>query len=202
MRPEVFDWTAIHQRLRLFQQAVQSTGELDPDQKKKILRERARALAHVPETETADQKRLEVLKFQLAAEVYGVELRFVVEAYPMKRFTPVPCTPPHIFGVVNVRGRLLTVIDIKKLFGLPEAGLTDLNKIVVLRQDEVEFGLLADVVLGTGIILERDIQPSLPTFTGVQLEYFRGVTKESLIILAGEKLLTSTALAVHEDVER
>lgn len=202
MTPKVFDWSEIHRRLRLFQQAVESGSELSSERKKEILRERAKALARIPEVEAADQKRLEVLKFQLAAEIYAVELRFVGETYPMKKFTRVPCTPPHIFGVVNVRGRLLSVIDIKKLFNLPEAGLTDLNKIVVLQQENVEFGLLADAVLGVGVILENDIQPSMPTFTGIQTEYFRGVTKEQLIILDGGKLLTSKALVVHEEVEK
>lgn len=202
MTPNPFDWKEIHQRLHAFRQAVESGGELGSEQKKKILRERAKALARVPEAVRADQRSLEVLKFQLAAEIYGVELRFVVEAYTMKGFTPIPCTPPHIFGVVNIHGRLISVIDIKKLFGLPAAGLTDLNKVIVLRQDGVEFGLLADAVLGVGIILESDIQASLPTFTGIQTDYFRGVNKERLIILDGEKLLTSEALIVREEVER
>jgi purine-binding chemotaxis protein CheW len=70
----------------------------------------------------------------------------------------------------------------------------------VLHYDGVEFGLLADAVIGAGSILENDLQPALPTFTGIQTEYFRGVTKERTIILDGEKLLKGTGLVVNEEV--
>ncbi|HXS99245.1 MAG TPA: chemotaxis protein CheW [Elusimicrobiota bacterium] len=200
MRSASFDWNELRRRLNAFQQLVESGGALSDEQKKSILRERAKALARVPEAEVHGEKRLEALKFQLAAETYAVELGFVGEVYAMKGFTIVPCTPGHIFGVVNVRGRLLSVIDIKKLFGLPRGGLTDQNKVVVLHHDGVELGLLADAVIGVGLILENDLQSSLPTFTGIQTEYFRGVTKERTIILDGEKLLKGTGLVVNEEV--
>lgn len=48
---------------------------------------------------------------------------YVREIYPLKEFTPIPCTPPFVLGIINVRGQILSVIDIKKFFDLPEKGL-------------------------------------------------------------------------------
>src|ERR1700712_5225839 len=97
--------------------------EINDDER--ILRERARLLARVPESEPVAGAVLELLEFSLAQERYAVENRFVREVCPLKELTPLPCTPPFLLGVVNVRGRILPVLDLKKFFDLPEKGLTD-----------------------------------------------------------------------------
>jgi len=70
-------------------------------------------------------------------------------------------------------GQILSVIDIKKFFGLPEKGLTDLNKVIVVRTQQMELGILADAVLGVRAIGLSDLQNSLPTLTGIRAEYLR-----------------------------
>ena len=119
----------------------------------------------------------------------------------MKELTPLPGTPPFVLGLINVRGQILSVIDIKKFFQLPEKGLTDLNKVIIVHTDKMELGILADAILGVRSIPLQEIQTSLPTLTGIRADFLRGVTKEPLVVLDGEKILSDRKIIVHEEVE-
>jgi len=171
----------------------------DPDTEH-ILRGRAQALARVPPQGQAEEGVLDVLEFRLASERYAVESRYVQEVQPLKDLTPLPCTPSFVLGIVNVRGRILPVIDIKKLFGLAEQGLTDLHRIVLIRGHGLELGLLADVIVGTRSLRADGLQPSLPTLTGIRADYLRGVNEERLVVLDLDRILTDPSLIVHEEV--
>ena len=123
--------------------------ELTPGEKKIILKARAKTLAREPEREETAEAYLEVVEFALAYEKYAIETAYIREIYPLKEFTPLPCTPPYVFGIINVRGQILSVIDIKKLFNLPDKGLGELNKVIILHLGDMEFGILADKIIGT-----------------------------------------------------
>ena len=107
---------------------------------KKILRDRARLLSQSPELKVASAS-LEVLEFRLSQESYALETSYVSEVYPLKDLTPLPGTPPFMLGVVNVRGRITPVIDIKRFFELPDIGLTDLHRIILVKGNDLELGL-------------------------------------------------------------
>ena len=85
-------------------------------EKKTILKARAKALALEPEREKRKGEYLEVVEFLLAYETYAIETAYVREVYPLKELTVLPCTPPFVLGIINVRGQILSVIDIKKFF--------------------------------------------------------------------------------------
>ena len=176
--------------------------EFDPphQQKRQILQERAKALAREPEKENGQEGLIDVVEFRLAHERYAIESAHIREVYRMKEITPVPCTPPFVLGIINVRGQILSVIDIKRLFDLPEEGLTDLNKVIIVHSDEMELGILADVVVGARPIAREDIQPPLPTLTGIGADYLRGVTQGNLVILDVARILADEAIVVHEEV--
>ncbi|MEJ0098282.1 MAG: chemotaxis protein CheW [Pseudomonadota bacterium] len=144
---------------------------------------------------------LELLEFRLAQERYAIETRCVQEVYPLRELTPLPCTPPFIRGIVNVRGRILPVLDLKKFFDLPEQGLTDLHRVILIRGQGMEIGLLADIALGVRTIAASALQASLPTLTGIRAEYLKGITEEPLIVLDADRLLADPHILVHEDVE-
>ena len=166
-----------------------------------ILRARARALARVPESPPVAGAALELLEFSLAQERYAVESRFVREVCPLKELTPLPCTPPFLLGIVNVRGRILPVLDLKKFFDLPEKGLTDLHRIILIRGDGLELGLLADAITGVRSVSADSLQPSLPTLTGIREDYLKGVTAERLVVLDLARILADPKIVVHEEVE-
>jgi purine-binding chemotaxis protein CheW len=142
---------------------------------------------------------LEVVEFLLASEHYGIDLAHIREIHALSELTPLPGTPAFVMGLANVRGQILSVIDIKKFFGLPEKGLTDLNKVIVVRTQQMELGILADVVLGVRAIGLSELQTSLPTLTGIRAEYLRGITKDPLVVLDVEKILSDEKIVVNHD---
>ena len=104
---------------------------------------------------------MEIVEFLLARERYGIEASYVREVYPLNDLTPVPCVPPFVLGIINVRGQIISVIDIKKFFDLPEKGLGDLNKVIIIESDDMEFGILADEIVGIGKLRQEELQASL-----------------------------------------
>lgn len=180
-------------------QAPEADSLVPPEKWNDILLSRARALSQQPEQE-ADTGYIEVVTFLLAYETYGIETVHVREVYPLKDLTPLPCTPPFVAGIINVRGQVMSVIDIKKFFELPEQGITDLNKAVIVSDGVMEFGILADAIVDVRNVPLRDMQPALPTLTGIREDYLKGVTAERLVILDAEKLLTDGDIVVHEEV--
>jgi len=166
-----------------------------------ILRARAKALAREPETRQTAVAALEVIEFGLAHERYALEAVYVREVQPLEDLTPLPGTPPFVAGIVNVRGRILPVIDIRKFFDLPEPGITDAHMILLVHTAEMELGILADTVAGVRSIPFDAIQSSLPTLTGLREEYLKGVTAERLVILDAARILADRRIIVQEEVE-
>jgi purine-binding chemotaxis protein CheW len=199
--PTGIDWSSVYRHLETFQTALAHGVMSTPEEKQKILRARAQALAREPEAEEAARRTLEVVEFLLAYETYGIESSYVREVYPLKAFTPLPCTPPFVLGIINIRGQILSVIDLKKFFDLPEQGLTDLNQLIVVHNDSMVFSILADAVHGVRSIPLESIQPSLPTLTGMRAAYLKGVTSERLVIIDAGMLLGDSKLIVLEEVE-
>ena len=167
----------------------------------RLLRARAQALARAPQSAPAAGTMLELLEFRLASERYALETRHVQEVHPLRELTPLPGTPPFILGIVNVRGRILPVLDLKKFFDLPERGLTDLHRIILVRGHGLELGLLADVIVGVRSVAAESLQPSLPTLTGIRADYLKGVSEERLVVLDLDRLLSDPKIIVHEDVD-
>lgn len=164
-----------------------------------ILRERARRLARVPADPSA-QEQVDVLEFTLADERYAFPASQVHDVQPLRELTPLPCTPAFLRGLVNLRGRLVAVIDLKRFFGLPEPGITDLHRIVLLRKGGIEIGLLADTVEGVRAIGRNHMQPAPPTVGGIAADYIAGVTPERLVVLDADAILDDPRLVIEEDV--
>ncbi|OGU69835.1 MAG: chemotaxis protein [Ignavibacteria bacterium RIFCSPLOWO2_02_FULL_55_14] len=168
--------------------------------KDSILKARARALAKEPEQAVAARSFIEITEFRLASETYGIESSFVREVYPLKDFTPLPGVPPFVLGIVNVHGQILSVVDLKKFFNLPDKGLGELNKVIILHNGRMEFGILADAVLGTQSVPLDAIQAPPVTVTGIGAEYLKGVTGERVILLDAQKILDDKKIIVNEFV--
>jgi purine-binding chemotaxis protein CheW len=193
------DWSELHRRLEMSRSAMQQRLSPGIEQRRTILRARARFLAQERKGEKElSQSPLEVVEFLLASERYGIELTYISEIHALTDFTPLPGTPAFILGLTNVRGRILSVIDIKKLFDLPEKGLTDLNKVIVVRTHQMELGILADAVVGVRTIARNEFRTSLPTLTGIRAEYLKGITKDPSVVLDVEKILSDQKIVVND----
>jgi purine-binding chemotaxis protein CheW len=174
---------------------------LTPERKKEILKARALELSKEHKIMESAGKSIQIVEFLLGYERYGIELTYLKEVYPLKEITPLPGVPHFVLGLINVRGQILSVIDIKKFFDLPEKGLTDLNRVLIVDDSQMGFSILADGILDIRSIQIEEIQPSLPTLKGIRDEYLKGVTGDRVVILDMKKLIHDKNIIVHEEVE-
>ena len=181
------------------QEALEKGWSPGEAEKKLILKSRAEALARGPEKERHGDQ-IEIVEFVLAYEKYGVESSYVREVYPLKEYTPVPCTPNFVLGIINVRGEILPVIDIRKFFDLPEKGLGELNRVIILFSEGMEFGILADVILGVRVFPAEGLSLAPPTFTGLRLEYLLGIAGDRTAVLNAGKILSDPEIIINEFV--
>ncbi len=195
------DWDAVHRRIETAVTALEQGGVSSPKEKREILKARAKILARETEKEESPKEYLEVIEFLLSGERYGVEASYVREVYPLRELAPIPGTPAFVLGITNVRGKILSAIDIKKLFDLPEKGLTELDKIIIIQASGMELGIHADVVIGMRSIALEEIQPPLPTLTGIRERYLKGITKEQVTILDAIKILSDKNIIISEGRE-
>lgn len=166
-----------------------------------LLRRRAQALAQPPAAPPEAGSQLEVLVFGLADEHYALETAHVHEVLPLRTLTPLPGTPPFMRGLVNLRGRLLPVYDLKRFFELPEHGITDLHHVLVLRDAACEIGLLADGIEEIRRLPAAELQPALPTLGGIRSDFLIGVTAERLVLLDAARLLGDRRLQIDDAVD-
>ena len=139
------DWDAIKRRLTIAEQALNQGWMTASEKKKAILKARAHDLAAIRNEELGQEEAIDVLEFRLACEAYAVETSYVQEVLAVGTITPLPGTPAFIVGVVNVRGRIHSVMDLKQLFDIPAKGLGDLNRLIILKSGAMEFGILASL---------------------------------------------------------
>jgi purine-binding chemotaxis protein CheW len=154
----------------------------------------------VPAADAAPGELLELLEFVLAGEHYALEFSYVREVCPLKELTPLPCVPSFVLGITNLRGQIVSVLDFKRFFDLPRVGLSDLNKVIVLADGGMEFGLLADAIVGLRQLPRSMLQPPLPTLSGIRADYLKGVTVERLIVLEAARLIHDDGLLVDQEV--
>jgi purine-binding chemotaxis protein CheW len=168
---------------------------------KKTLRKRAAALAREGQAVRAIGGRREVVEFLLASEHYAFESEYVLEVCSLKDFTPLPCVPVFVSGLINLRGQILPVLDIKVFFDLPPDTGKDSGKAIILGGEEGEFGILADAVMGCREVDLTGLQTSLPSLTGIRAEYLKGIDSDGLIVLDAAALLGDRGLVVNEEVQ-
>lgn len=194
------DWSEVHRRLLDARAGIERALSPTPEEKKRVLKARARELARKTSEKSASEETVEVVELLLAQEAYGIESSYVREVYPLKELTRLPGTPSFVLGIINVRGQIVSVVDLRRFFDLPEMEINESSKVVRLRNDEMEFGILADAITDVRSIAVEEIRPPLPTLTGIRAEYLRGVTNERLAVLDAEKILNDRKMVVDEEV--
>ena len=130
--------------------------------------------------------------FRLGLEWYGVPIRSVREVLRAGQMTFLPSAPPHIAGIVNLRGNILSVTDPKRLLGVPPTPLTEQSRIVVVETDIAETGLVVDEVGEVVAIPLSHLEPPLDTLEPERANYLTHTCRwgeRLMAILRVEKLL-------------
>ncbi len=195
------DWQMAYSRLEQTRRTLEVGGDPLPEEVKRILRERAHALAKPLAEVRTREEVLDLLVFSLAGERYGVETTHVLEVISLRELTPVPCTPPVILGVVNHRGRILPVLDLRRLFGLSGQGIAEGGRIVAVEAGRMTCGIFADGVAGTIQVAAHEVaHPPTVTAVGGRQAFIRGVTGEMVAVLDLEVLARDQRIVVNEEI--
>jgi purine-binding chemotaxis protein CheW len=149
------------------------------------------------ETVAADIK---LIVFQLNGKEYGISVHYVHGIEKVQHITRIPGTAPFVKGVINLRGVVTPIIDLRKRFGIQECQYTDSTRVIIVALDDVEVGLIVDAANDVIDITEDSIEPS-PVIVGVEDdEYVQGVTKVNnrlLILIDLAKILDKKELKIE-----
>ena len=133
--------------------------------------------------------------FRISSEWYALEIIKVRGITKIDKITWLPSAPGYIAGIVNLRGNILSVTDLKSIFGLSDEGLSEKSRLVVIEQGNLETGLLVDEVAHVVEVAVTKIDPALTTLPQEKADYLEGEFRigERLIgILKVENILKAT----------
>ncbi len=141
------------------------------------------------------KSELQVVVFTVGREEYGLEIGQVQEINRLTPPTKIPQAPPFVEGVINLRGKIIPVIDLKKRFGLGASAYTDEARIVVVEIGGQTAGVIVDFVSEVLRLSLENVEPPPPLVSGVAAEYLQGVGKlgeRLLLLLDLDKVLTES----------
>jgi len=154
-------------------------------------------------------EHLSVVLVQLGQEVYGLEAQYVYDARPLERITPLPRTPLWLAGVVNVRGRIYSVLDLARFLNLPTTanGSGEGAYLVVVQFEALELALKVDAVLSVVALPANRLQEAADTLN-IPATIVRGVMQNNddpdlpafLVVLDLPQLLRDPQLIIHEEL--
>jgi purine-binding chemotaxis protein CheW len=148
---------------------------------------------------------IKVIVFRLADEEYGVEVHQVRSIERMQNITRVPRTPAFVKGVINLRGVVTPIIDLKTRFNLGEESYNDSTRIIIVAVDDMEVGLIVDAANDVIDIPVNSIEQPPAVVGGIKAAYLRGVAKlgdRLLIMLNLDKVLSVEEIQAMATMER
>ena len=147
------------------------------------------------------------LTFSLAREEYGIGILKVREIVGMMNITRIPQTPLYVKGVVNLRGKVIPVVDLRLKFGIEAMDYTDRTCIIVVEivgtSKEIPMGVVVDSVSEVINIRQSDIEETPNFGTGIDVDYILGMAKTSggvKILLDIDRVLSAAEVTVLEQV--
>ncbi len=138
-------------------------------------------------TALAEQRSVEtqMVAFHLAGEIYAMDIAIIHEIILVPEITHIPRTSPDMQGVINLRGKIVPVLDLRKRLHLPAKEVTRQTRIIVAEQGDMTVGMVVDDVVGVIRIANSSIEPPSNLVTSMDTDSILGVGKhhEDLIIL-------------------
>ena len=154
---------------------------------------------------TADNMtdELQVVVFALDNSYYGVHILKVQEIVKMTEITKLPNTPIFIEGVINLRGKIIPVMDLRRRFGLQAVKVDESWKILISKTDEVQFGVMVDQISEVEQVPVSIIEVPPKIVSGVNGKFINGIAKTEkklLILLDIEKIITEEEQILLKDI--
>ncbi|MEW5734045.1 MAG: chemotaxis protein CheW [Thermodesulfobacteriota bacterium] len=177
---------------------------MDETEKRRILEERARKLSALPATmETALQER-QLLVFRLGGERFGVALASVGEIAPVPAVCRVPCTPDFVKGVVNFRGRIISLIDVGRFLGLSPRPVAEGSHMILVSENEeglspaMEVALLCDGRPEVRDLPGQELCEPPAAGPSTMAEHSLGVTPDLTVVLDIGRILAAPSFVVYD----
>lgn len=142
--------------------------------------------------ENEDTQEGKFLSFRIGNEVYGIEIRHVTEIVGIQKITEVPDMPTYVKGVINLRGSVIPVVDVRLRFNMEPRDYDDRTCVIVVSVNESPIGLVVDAVREVISILPDMISPPPSVSKGEVTKYIQGIGRfeeEVIILLAMDELL-------------
>jgi purine-binding chemotaxis protein CheW len=143
----------------------------------------------------SDNKILQLVTFTLDNEEFGVDILKVQEINRMIDITRIPNAPPFVEGVINLRGKIIPIVDLRKRLGFEAKASDKSTRIIVVELDGIVLGFVVDSVSEVLRISESTVEPPPTLVAGIDSEYIQGVGKlenRLLILLELKKIFTVT----------
>lgn len=172
------------------------------EEQREVLKERARGFSE-PSSGLEAKGVMPFAVIALGGERFAIRCENIREFADLKDLTPVPCTPAHILGDTNLRGDILTVIDIRGRLGMSPAAPGPGSKVVVAEAGGVRAGVLADSVEEIAYLSPSEITPAPLSSGQTEDEYMLGAARRNegvLSVIDLERMLTKGGLLVDETV--
>jgi purine-binding chemotaxis protein CheW len=147
---------------------------------------------------SAESRMSQWVTFALEGETYGVNVMQVQEVLKLTDIAPVPGAPEYVVGIINLRGNVVTVVDTRRLFGLPQREPDDLTRIVILEVEKQVVGILVDSVAEVVELDGSHVETAPAVAAEEGARYIQGVysQEDRLIILVDlRRLLGADKLA-------
>lgn len=147
--------------------------------------------------DTRDDDLLQLVTFSIGSEEFGVDILKVIEIIRMMEITKVPKAPVFVEGVINLRGLVIPIIDLRRRFGLQDKDDDSDTRIIVIEINGMSVGFVVDSVSEVLRIPVSTVEPAPPVVAGLDSDYISGVGKledRLLILLDLDKLLSSDDL--------
>jgi len=151
-----------------------------------------------------DTQKGRFLTFKLGDEVFGLEIKYVTEIVGIQPITNIPEVPNYVKGIINLRGKVISVIDVRIKFKKEPVDYDERTCIIVIDIDDMSIGLIVDEVSEVLTIKDEDIVPPPSYKTGFENEYIKGVGKYKdgvKLLLDSNKLLTNKEKEDIKDIE-
>lgn len=148
--------------------------------------------------------RCQYVVFQIASEQFGVDIIRTKEIHRYTKITRVPNAPRFVKGVINIRGEIIPVVDLRDRFGLEPVEINDSTRIIEVMVRDFRIGLLVDDVNEVLWLDDNAIEPAPSVTGGIEKEYLNGVGKidDRLVVLLNlEKILNLEAIISDEEVQ-
>ena len=133
----------------------------------------------IPQKKVQTGRDIQAIGLKVGNEEYAVKIGDIREIVPTPHITRVPTAPDHIIGVINLRGRVIPVIDIARRLGIGETRHTEFSRIVAVEIQDELVGVIAEQVSKVAKIKESQIKPPPPLVSGIAREFIDGVCKLS-----------------------